>query len=154
MDVEHVVTQMRRMGRLVRRLSRRLDKSSGKRKSRHPDLTLSQMRTIWLLNEVESFTMSELAARSDVSRPAATSNADALERLGVLERFADPSDRRVVRVRLSAGGRKWVDDHKKQHRESMTRILSELTDAERAELARSLEKVLAILGRVDPAVKE
>lgn len=154
MDIEHVVTQMRRMGRLVRRLSRRLDKSSGKRKSRHPDLTLSQMRTIWLLNEVESFTMSELAARSDVSRPAATSNADALERLGVLERFADPSDRRVVRVRLSAGGRKWVDDHKKQHRESMTRILSELTDAERAELARSLEKVLAILGRVDPAVKE
>jgi DNA-binding MarR family transcriptional regulator len=153
-DIEHVVTQMRRMGRLIRRLSRRLDKSPGKRKSRHPDLTLSQMRTIWLLHEADSYTMSELAARSDVSRPAATSNADALEKLGVLERFADPSDRRVVRVRLSADGRKWVQDHRKRHRESMMRILSKLTDAERAELAQTLEKVLAILGRVDPAVKE
>ncbi len=154
MDTGHVVTQMRRMGRLIRRLSRRLDKSAGRKKSAHPDLTLSQMRTIWLLHEAESFTMSELAARSDVSRPAATSNADALEKLGVLERFADPSDRRVVRVRLSTGGKKWVQDHKKQHRESMTRILSKLTDDERTELAEGLEKVLGILGRIDPAVKE
>jgi len=153
-DIEHVVTQMRRMGRLIRRLSRRLDKSTGKRKSRHPDLTLSQMRTIWLLHDVESYTMSELAARSDVSRPAATSNADALEKLGVLERFADTSDRRVVRVRLSAGGKKWVQDHKKQHRESMTRMLSKLTGAERAELAETLEKIHAILSRIDPAAKE
>ena len=154
MDIEHLVTQMRRMGRLIRRLSRRLDKSTGKKKSMHPDLTLSQMRTIWLLHDVESYTMSELAARSDVSRPAATSNADALEKLGVLERFADPSDRRIVRVRLSSGGKKWVQDHKKQHRESMSRILSELTNAEREELAETLEKIQKILSRIDPAAKE
>jgi len=154
MDVEQVVNQMRTMGRLMRKLSRRLDKSSGKRKkSSHPDLTLSQMRTIWLLNEVDSFTMSELANRSAVSRPAATSNADALEKLGVLDRFADPSDRRIVRVKLSTRGKNWCRDHRKEHQESMRRMLSKLSASERKELAEVLEKVCGILGRIDTGAK-
>jgi DNA-binding MarR family transcriptional regulator len=154
MDVEEVIAKMRRIGHLVKHMSRRLNRPGKRKKSRGPDLTFSQARTIWLLHANESHTMSELAEKSAVSRPAATSNVDALEKLGLIKRFADPSDRRVVRVRLSEKGRKWVHEHKKRHRENMTRILSKLSDKERKELAESLEKTYSILSRIDPGAGE
>ena len=154
MDVEEVVEKIRRIGRLVRHMSRRLNRPSGKKRSPGPDLTLSQARTVWLLHAHDSHTMSELARRSAVSRPAATSNVDALQKLGMIERFADPSDRRVVLVRLSGKGRKWVQEHKKRHREDMTLLLSKLSARERAELADSLEKTYSILSRIDPGAEK
>jgi DNA-binding MarR family transcriptional regulator len=153
MDTEEVAARMRRIGALVKNLSRRINKSRGGHKSHHPDLTLSQARTIWLLNEIESLTMSELAGRSGVSRPAATSNADALQKLGLIARFADPGDRRVVRIRLSKKGKNWCAEHRKHHRENMAQLLSKLSDAERAELAASLERTYSILSRIDPDLK-
>jgi DNA-binding MarR family transcriptional regulator len=153
MDVEEVIEKMRRIGTLVRHMSRRLNRRRGK-KSSGLDLTFSQARTIWLLHAHESHTMSELAEKSAVSRPAATSNVDALEKLGMIERFADPSDRRVVRVQLSGKGRKWVQEHKKRHKEDMARILSKLSGRERAELAESLEKTYRILSRIDPGAEK
>ncbi len=150
MNVEEVIAKMRRIGRLTMHLSRRLNQPLEKKKSFKPDLTLSQARTIWLLNAHESHTMSELAQASAVSRPAATSNADALKKLGLVERFADPSDRRVVRVRLSEKGKKWCKEHKRHHREAMSLLLAKLSDRERAQLADSLEKTYNILSRIDP----
>ena len=135
-------------------MSRRLNRPGKRKKSGGPDLTFSQARTIWLLHAHESHTMSELAGKSAVSRPAATSNVDALEKLGMIERFADPSDRRVVRVRLSGKGVKWVQEHKKRHKEDMALILSKLTSRERAELAESLEKTFNILSRIDPGTEK
>ena len=154
MDIEEVITKMRRIGHLVRHMSRRLNRGEGRKKPPGPDLTFSQARTIWLLHANESHTMSELADKSAVSRPAATSNVDALEKLGMIERFADPSDRRVVKVKLSQKGKKWVQEHKKRHREDMARILSKLTDRERNELADSLEKTYSILSRIDPGAEK
>lgn len=150
MDVQEVIDRMRRIGGLTRHLSRRLNRGAERRRGDQPDLTLSQARTIWMLDHHDSHTMSELADRSAVSRPAATSNVDTLEKLGMVKRFADPSDRRVVKVRLSPKGKKWVTEHRKRHREDMTSLLSKLTDREREQLAESLEKTYSILSRIDP----
>ncbi len=150
MEIEEVIAKIRRIGSLVKNLSRRLDRPRGKQRGTHPDLTFSQARTIWLLDEVESHTMSELAALCSVSRPAATSNVDTLEKLGVIERFADPSDRRVVRIRLTEKGKKWHREHRRHHKQRMARLLQKLSPQERKELASSLEKMYNILSRIDP----
>ncbi|MEA2123650.1 MAG: hypothetical protein QOI80_432 [Solirubrobacteraceae bacterium] len=52
----------------------------------------------------EGATLSELGRRLGVSKQAAAKTAAALERLGYLERAADPADARAVRLRRSARG--------------------------------------------------
>jgi DNA-binding MarR family transcriptional regulator len=140
---------MRRLGGLVKHLTHHLNRQPGRRRGTQPDLTLSQARTVWLLEEVESCKMSELARRSVVSRPAATSNVDTLEELKFLVRFADPSDRRVVRVRLTEKGKDWCREHRRRHRRSMEILLEKLSDREREELADSFGKIYEILSRLE-----
>lgn len=151
METEEVVAKMRRIGTLFKHLSRHLSKGPSKRKGLSADLTLSQARTIWLLDNVGSCTMSELAKSSAVSRPAATSNVDALQKMGLVARSADPGDRRVVRIQLTAKGRKWCQEHRRRHKQNMSRILRQLTGRERAQLADSLEKMYKILSRIEPS---
>ena len=68
------------------------------------NVTLHQVEVLHLL-ESSPLAMSELARQMDVSESAATSLVDRLVRQNLVERFADPSDRRVVRVRLSDDAR-------------------------------------------------
>ena len=53
---------------------------------------------------VDGTTAAELGRRLGVSKQAAAKHIDALERLGYLERAADPSDARSKKVRLTRRG--------------------------------------------------
>lgn len=66
-------------------------------------LTLAKYRVLFLLDE-GSLRSAELAILARVGAPTVTSLTEALERAGLVERFASRTDRRGVRIRITKAG--------------------------------------------------
>jgi DNA-binding MarR family transcriptional regulator len=77
------------------------------------------------------------------SSGAMTNRLHRLERAGLIERRPDPGDGRGRLVRLTARGRKLVDELAPIHLENEERLIASLTDADR----RALEDLLRRLAR-------
>jgi DNA-binding MarR family transcriptional regulator len=65
-----------------------------------------------------------------------------LEKAGLIERVPDPDDGRGILVQLTKSGVKLVDKLAALHLENERRMLAGLSDREREQLARLLEKLL------------
>lgn len=72
-------------------------------------LTARQMRAVLHLARREPLTMGGLADGLAIGRAAASEMVERLVEKGVARREADPSDRRVVRVRLAPPARTYAD---------------------------------------------
>lgn len=79
--------------------------------------------------------------RSRLSPAGITSRIDKLERAGLVERALGPEDRRSFRVSLTRAGRRLADDGVTAHVANEQRLLSPLTERERAQLDRLLRKL-------------
>jgi DNA-binding MarR family transcriptional regulator len=62
------------------------------------DLTMSQMKTLYVVLAAGQLRMSDVAARLGVTSSTATEQVERLVELGLLERRTDPADRRHVVV--------------------------------------------------------
>ncbi len=69
-------------------------------------LTMPQLRLMYLLLQQDSRAVGELAEQMNVRHATVTGLTDRLVRQHLIERQADPDDRRVVRVALTAEGRR------------------------------------------------
>jgi DNA-binding MarR family transcriptional regulator len=104
--------------------------------SRHPvptgdwDMTMSQMRALMVVAYRPGCTMSELASRLGIGVSAATGLVDRLVERGVLEREADPDDRRVVRVRMSPAGVRAGQEYQAAQTLHTAEALSSLSDGD------------------------
>jgi DNA-binding MarR family transcriptional regulator len=98
-------------------------------------LTFAQSRVLRILARAgEPRRMSDIAARFEVAPRSATSMIDSLEAAGLVERSADPSDRRSVLVSLAPGGRALVDRMSTLRRESASALFGRLSDAQQEQL--------------------
>jgi DNA-binding MarR family transcriptional regulator len=88
-----------------------------------------------------------------LSSGAMTNRLDRLEEMGLVERHADPNDRRGRLVALTERGREVVDAAVTAHLENEVRLLEALDVEEREQLARLLRKLLssAPFRELDPA---
>lgn len=77
-----------------------------------------------------------------LSSGAMTNRLDRLEKLGLVERLPDPTDRRGRLVALTDGGLELVDTAVVEHLENEQRLLGALDDGEREQLAGLLRKLL------------
>jgi DNA-binding MarR family transcriptional regulator len=77
---------------------------------------------------------------------------DRLEQEGLVERLADPDDRRGLLVGLTRKGRTLIARVGPSHLETERRMLAALSKQEQAELARLLRKLLIGLEQQFPAV--
>lgn len=87
----------------------------------------------------------DLAAWLAVKPPTVTQFVDALESRGLVERFADPDDRRAIRVRLSAAGRDMADSFHARAMEETEALVSHLGAADGEKLAELLAKAAEFL---------
>ncbi len=88
-------------------------------------------------------TMRQIAEYLKVTPPTVTALIDPFVDDHVLERVADETDRRKVRLRLTKHGEKLLEKNKQQRTEAFARIFLPLSDEECSELAR----LLAIITR-------
>ena len=104
----------------------------------------------WLLDrllETGGARMSELARWQAVDRSTMTSQVNKLERMGLVQRVRDASDRRAVAVSLQEQGRVVAQENRRAAREAYAAVVADWTAEEKAQLARSLSHLVESLER-------
>jgi DNA-binding MarR family transcriptional regulator len=117
----------------------------------HLALTPPQIHALLWLGEDGPLTMGELARRVAVTEKTVTGIVDRLERDGHLARERDPSDRRVVRTRLTAQGEDAYRRIDGEIHASVQRLLALLDPSDRRALLRIVDRIIERLGVVDAA---
>jgi DNA-binding MarR family transcriptional regulator len=120
-------------------------------------LPLAQMRLAYALYPEQSGsdcaavgeTMGRLSDRLGVRQNALTQAADRLVRHGLAERLSDPSDRRVVRLRLTDTGTAWVRERRERRHEHLGALWAELNEFERQEFLHAVNVLQAVAERLN-----
>jgi DNA-binding MarR family transcriptional regulator len=86
-------------------------------------------------------TPAELAEGANVTRATMTGLIDTLERDGFVKREPDPIDRRMMSVRLTAKAEEFLRNFLPDHFRLTARLMSVLSESERATLVRLLIKI-------------
>lgn len=108
-------------------------------------LPLAQLRLLWTVHHTPDATMKDFSERLSVSQSTVTQLADRLVRRGLIERHADPEDRRVVRLRTSPAGRAILGRAEADHQQTHRAVWESLTVQEQQAVIQGLE-VLARAG--------
>ena len=110
-------------------------------RARNLGVTRPQWRALLHLARSPGSTQTELADMLDVEQITLCRMVDRLAEAGLVERRADPSDRRVRRLHLLEPAHGIVDQLAEIGAELENEVLSPLTAEERAALGRSLARV-------------
>ncbi|GKY87467.1 MarR family winged helix-turn-helix transcriptional regulator [Sinisalibacter aestuarii] len=92
--------------------------------------------------------LGELAAMLGISQASLSDTVSSLEARGLAERRPDPEDGRVRRIEATAAGRRVAADLP-QAPAALERALEEMSDTDRAALARSLVGIIRALQEAD-----
>ncbi|MEQ8785380.1 MAG: MarR family transcriptional regulator [Pirellulaceae bacterium] len=114
-------------------------------------LTPPQFQLLTVLNRLrgEQITQRRLGMELYVSFPNVTVMLSRLEQAGLIERMVNEADRRERFVRITHSGRALLKRIWKVQPDQLERVMAGLTDKERIELARLLNKMIA--GQSPPA---
>ncbi len=95
------------------------------------------------------YRITELAALEGVTQPAITLLVNRLEERGWVERIADPNDKRVVLVGLTAAGREVFDRLRAEYRALLHEDMAILDDADVATLARAIAILDELIAKLE-----
>jgi DNA-binding MarR family transcriptional regulator len=118
-----------------------------RRRSPGWDVTAAQSSVLTTLMDKGKLGMGELAAVEGVKMPTATSVVAGLVRIGLVERLADPNDRRRVLVDLTSDGRSQIAALAAERDREFARLLADLGPEERnllAAAAPAMSRLLAV----------
>ncbi|WP_322011750.1 MarR family winged helix-turn-helix transcriptional regulator [Paraburkholderia sp. J12] len=113
-------------------------------------VTASQAGLLFFLAKHDGALMSEAAAALDVGASGMSGLADRTERAGLIERYADETDRRASRLWLTAEGRAAM----KRSRSGLTELNARLTEGFSEEEIEVVARWLESLQEKFPAVDE
>lgn len=103
------------------------------------DLTMSQVKVLFLVYAAESASMGQLAGSLGVTLSTVTGIVDRLVEHGLLVREEDPHDRRLVVCRLTATGSATAERLQIAGRSRMRAVLDQLAAADLRRVAEGLE---------------
>ena len=112
------------------------------------DVSLPQFRVLVLLHRCDSLTMSALAESLAVNPSTATRLCDRLQDKRLLRRRSDEKDRRAIRVQLTAGGRRLVEQVIRRRNSHVEQILDRLPRQAQDRLATALREFADAAGEV------
>jgi DNA-binding MarR family transcriptional regulator len=110
---------------------------------------IAEYHTLGLLMKYKALPMSEIGDRLYISRPYMTRLADIMIADGLVERQADPGDRRVTNLAITAKGKKFLKESVSKYKKDLMESFGGLTDAELEHLGKALEEAYQILIKVD-----
>ncbi|WP_253445625.1 MarR family winged helix-turn-helix transcriptional regulator [Halomonas sp. Y3] len=122
-------------------LANAIDRNCAARLAPH-GLSEGRFVLLFLLNSTnEGLAPNALAKQAGVTRATVTGLLDGLERESLIERLADASDRRALRIRLTRKGKKVAEKVFDQHGRWISGLFGNLSVSEREQLAALLDKV-------------
>jgi DNA-binding MarR family transcriptional regulator len=111
-------------------------------------VNMSQLKAMRVFSEDSPLSMGELCKMANVKMPSMTEVVDRFEKEGILERIRDGEDRRVVKVKMTAKGKKMHQEVLKRRADELTKMFGFLTTKDRKKLVDSLKSVSEILTKV------
>ena len=132
----------------ISRMARRLRQEAG------AELSPSQTAALATIERHGPLTPSELAERERVQRPTVTRVLARLEEAGLVDRAADPQDRRSSLVSISEGGRVLLESARARKDAFLARRIDALEPADREALDRAAAILERMLGQDPPATGE
>jgi DNA-binding MarR family transcriptional regulator len=133
MRTSEIATLAPRLRSAVTRLNRRLRSTS------LGDTSPAQASALAMIARLGAPALHELATAEQVRPPSMTRIIDALERDGFVERSVDGSDRRSLRVTLTASGRRELSRIRNRKTAFLEARLAGLDEADRLAIARALD---------------
>jgi DNA-binding MarR family transcriptional regulator len=94
----------------------------------------------------------DIAHVLSISSGAATQHVEALEKLGNVERHANPNDKREIFVTLTPEGKKAYQNIMRARRELLSEVFSPLSDEELAQFAALITKIKDNYGQENPSL--
>lgn len=104
-------------------------------------ITPHESRALRVIGRHEPTRLGVVAQHLRIAPRSVTDVVDALEERGFVAREADPTDRRATQVRLTAEGRRILDELEEARRVDAEAYFSTLTDRDRATLTRVLTRL-------------
>ncbi len=138
-----------RLGFLIHDVSR-MRRSAFDKLMRPLGITRAQWWVIAHLSRHDGMMQIQLADILDVGKASLGTVVDRLETAGLVERRADPIDRRAKRVFMTRKAHQLLDKMQGAERAYNAHILKNLSDAERDELVRMLSLIRANLVDFNP----
>ena len=111
-------------------------------------VNMSQLKAMTAFSEDSLLSMGELCKMANIKMPSMTEVVDRFEKEGILERIRDNKDRRVVKVKMTAKGKKMHKEVLKRRANELTKMFGVLTTEDRTRLVDSLKNVSEILIKV------
>lgn len=106
-------------------------------------------RALAILDEFGEMRVGDFAVRDRCSQPTATAMFKRLEGHGLVERVADPDDRRAVRIRLSEGGVRRLGELRDGVATALRGRMESLDERDRQSLRDGVAVVKRLLAEVD-----
>jgi DNA-binding MarR family transcriptional regulator len=120
---------------------------------RHLDISMQQLRAIYLLRDEEVATVGRLAELFGIAMPAASVLADRLVRAGYVERNEDTADRRRVLLSLTRAGIQLVTDLREGSHMHLRRWMAQLSPQDLAALTRGWRALAEVASHRQPPVE-
>jgi DNA-binding MarR family transcriptional regulator len=98
------------------------------------EMSLTALSTLSTLNRSGPRRITDLAGVEGVTQPSMTALVNVLERLEFVERLTDPTDKRVVLVKITASGSRYVGARRRAGAEAFALLVDKLPAEERTAL--------------------
>ena len=113
------------------------------------DLTPTLIKSLYAFQDAnKSYPIGELGRNARVKSSTITDMVDRLERDGIAERYKDNGDRRIIKVRLTAKGKKMRSEFTRKSRQGFETLFAKLHDTEKKSLLHHLESAYQILKKI------
>ena len=102
------------------------------------DMSLTSLATLATLDRTGPQRITDLARMEGVAQPSMTVLVGTLEREGFVLRRGDPSDKRVVRIELTAAGTDLIQSRRRASAQAWAQLIEKLPSGETAALLAAL----------------
>lgn len=137
----------------LRRIIRSVDVYSRKLADEH-GVTVPQLLCMLKVDELGPLTVKDLAAEVFLNPSTVVGIVDRLERVELFFRERSVRDRRKVRISLTEKGKALVAQSPSPLQDKLANAIENLPELERATIALSLEKIIALMESEEPGLVE
>lgn len=110
--------------------------------SQNNDLSVAEIHTLVAVGRKQPKTMSEIAAELLINVSTLSISIKKLESRGFVRRLRAPEDRRIVRIELTAKGRKALEDHEKFYYDLVDEAIRDMSEEEKQIYIQATEHLM------------